>query len=255
MIGSSATLLVLPLLLGVASAGAALEATSLMAPARPATLTRFTAEVRPFLSLTGNGGGGAISDIVIERYFRNHLKLSGELAPIALGIDRYDAGAIVHGRLGVAYATDLLEFGIAAGTRLQNLGAGGYSLAAHLRLGALDGLRLTVGYGYVVARNYYTGRVGAALSNIRAKVAVPINRRARLFVDGAFSYDVWIYGIVGLEQALGGDLVDAPWRLSIGFGPALVVDRFGCPARYPAPCGRSASAIGPTMALGLERRF
>jgi hypothetical protein len=226
-------------------------------PARtpPDGLTRITVEVRPFLSLTGNGGGGAISDVVVEHYFRNHLKVSGELAPIALGIDRYDSGAIAHGRLGLAYFTDLLEVGFAAGTRLQNLGAGGYSLASHLRLGTLDGLRFTIGYGYVVARNYYTGKVGASFSNVRARLAVPVNSRARLFLDGAFSYDVWIYGIIGLEQALGGDLTTAPWRLSVGFGPALVVDRFGCAARFPAPCGRAASGVGPTIAVGLERRF
>jgi hypothetical protein len=249
------TLPLLAILLSTTPARAQLEAHSVIAPPSPVALTRFTAEVRPFLSLTGNGGGGAISDLVLERYFKNHLKLSGELAPIALGIDRYDKGAIVHGRLGIAYWTDLLEVGIAAGTRLQNLGGGGYSLAAQLRLGAIDGLRLLVGYGYVVARNYNTGKVGASLSNIRAKISVPVSRRARLFLDGAFSYDVWVYGIVGLEQALGGDLSDAPWRLSLGFGPALVVDRFGCAARYPVPCGRSTTGLGPTIAVGLERRF
>jgi hypothetical protein len=228
---------------------------SLMAPPRSGAFTRVVAEVRPFIGLTGNGGGGAISDLVIEHYFVGPLKCWAELAPVAFGIDRFDSGAVIHARLGAAYVADMLEVGLSAGGRMQNLGAGGYSLAAHLRLGALDGLRFTLTYGYLIARNDYTSRIGASFSNVRGKVAVPLSRRARLFVDGAFSFDVWLYGIVGLEQALGGDFTSAPWRLSAGFGPAWVIDRFGCRNRYPTPCAGSAFAIGPTISAGVERRF
>jgi hypothetical protein len=237
-----------------AAPGDAQELSDAVTPVRAAR-TRLVVEVRPFLSLTGNGGGGAITDVVIEHKLLSHLLLRGELAPIAVGIDRHDAGAIAHARLGAAFTTHLLELGLSAGSRVQNLGAGGYSLAARLRLGPADGLSLAVGYGYVVARNYYTSRVGASFSNLRIKATVPVSQGARLFLEGAFSYDVWIYGIVGLEQALGGSLADAPWRLSLGFGPAWVIDRFGCAPRYPVPCAGSSAAVGPAMGLGAERRF
>jgi hypothetical protein len=247
------------LAIGLAAPAAALPgapaAASLMAPPRSGAFTRIVAEVRPFVGLTGNGGGGAISDLVIEHYFVGPLKVWGELAPLAVGIDRFDSGAVIHGRLGAAYVADMLEVGLSAGGRLQDFGADGYSVATHLRLGALDGLRLVVSYGYLIARNDSTGQVGASFSNIRVKLAVPVNARTRLFLDGAFSYDVWLYGIAGLEQALGGDFTHAPWRLSAGFGPAWVIDRFGCRNRYPTPCVGSAFAVGPTIGVGVERRF
>jgi hypothetical protein len=252
---------VLALVAGFVAAGpggapsGAPPAATLMAPPRSSAFTRVVVEVRPFVGLTGNGGGGAISDLAIEHYFPGPLKIWAELAPVAVGIDRFDSGAVIHGRLGAAYVADMVEVGLSAGGRLQGLGTDGYSIATHLRLGALDGLRLSVSYGYLIARNDSTGQIGASFSNVRVKLGVPVNRRTRLFADGAFSYDVWLYAIVGLEQALGGDLTRAPWRLSAGFGPAWIIDRFGCRNRYPSPCVGSAFAVGPTIGVGVERRF
>jgi hypothetical protein len=226
-----------------------------MLPPRAPGGTRAIVEVRPFLSVTGNGGGGAIADLVLEHEFLAPWKIWGSLSPLALGIDRYNRGSVLHARLGAGYVTDFLELGLSAGGREQNLGAGGFSLAAHLRLGARDGVNAAVTYGYVVARNDSTGEVRPGFSNARLRLEVPVHRRAKAFLDGAFSFDVWAYAILGLQQTLRGDLTEAPWRLSAGFGLAWVIDRLGCTFRYPTPCPGTASALGPTIALGVERRF
>lgn len=251
--------MLVPLLGGALASGPVVAADgggpSKLAPPRPAGVTRVIGELRPFISLTGNGGGGAIADLTIEHHLRQPLKLWLALAPVAASIDRFDAAMISHARLGVAYASDLVELGVSAGSRIQNFSGAGVSVAAHLRLGAVDGLNLAMTYGYLIARSYYSGDVGASFSNVRGKVSVPISSRARLYFDGAFSYDVWLYAIFGLEQAIGGSMSTAPWRVWGGFGAAYTINRFGCEARYPAPCEGSSSALGLTFSAGIERRF
>ena len=48
-------------------------------------------------------------------------------------------------------------------------------MAGSLRLGALDGYKLTIGYGYVLKRNRYTGRATVGMSNVMTAMptAVP----------------------------------------------------------------------------------
>jgi hypothetical protein len=230
-------------------------APGLMLPPRGRGLTRVVAEVRPFLSVTGNGGGGAITDLLLEHEFDAPWKVWASLSPFAVGIDRFNRGSILHARVGGAYLADFLELGLSAGGREQNLGAGGLSVATHLRLGARDGANGAVTYGYVIARNDSTGEVRPGFSNARLRLEVPVHRRAKAFLDGAFSFDMWAYAILGMQQTLRGNLTEAPWRLSGGFGVAWVVDRLGCTYRYPTPCPGTAAALGPTIAVGVERRF
>jgi hypothetical protein len=222
---------------------------------RPRELTRVSMETRPFLNLTGNGGGGAISDLVVEHYFGFPFKLTASLSPVAVGIDRFDKGSIAHARIGGSYVARHFELGLEAGTRLQNLGASGLSLAAQLRLGVLDGLNLTVNYGYILARNYASGEPTTSLSSARARLEVPLTSSVKAFLDTGFSFDVWAYAMLGLTQTLGGDLAHAPWRVTVGFGLAGVIDRFSCTYRFPAPCPGSTSALGLALQLGIERRF
>jgi hypothetical protein len=226
-----------------------------MHPPPPRDLTRVELVARPFLSLTGNGGGGGISDLVIEHYLSAPFKLSATLSPIAAAADRYNAGTLTHARVGASYVGDFFELGISGGTRRQNLTSSGISLGANLRLGVLDGANLAVDYGYLVGRNYATGVATTAISNLRVKFELPVGARVKLFLDAAFSFDVWLYGMFGLTHSLGGDLSHAPWRLTAGFGLAFVVDRLGCPYRFPAPCAGTASALGPALQIGVERRF
>jgi hypothetical protein len=110
-------------------------------------------------------GGGALLDVAVEHYLpRWPLRLSLELSPLALSmpLPGRDAGSALvgHLRLGAALATKYVEVGASAGSHLQENGASGFSLAGTLRLGTLDGLRLDLGYGHVLARSS-PGRAGA----------------------------------------------------------------------------------------------
>jgi hypothetical protein len=224
-------------------------------PTRPRGLTRLRANVRPFVSMVGRSGG-AIMDFTGEYYFAElPLKLSLELAPLALAIEGDGTGAIGHLRLGAAFSTDHVEIGASAGSRLQNYGASGISLAGFLRLGRLDGLKLTMTYGYVLARNRYTGIPIVGLSNAMATVDVPLSARTALYFEAGGSGDLWVYGSGGLRYRIGGDAGPSTWVVSGSLGLGWVLDRPDC--RHPGTgwCTDSAWALGPTMGFGLERRF
>jgi hypothetical protein len=224
-------------------------------PDRPRGLTRLRGNVRPFVSMVGRSGG-AILDFSAEYYFASlPLKLSLELAPLALAVEGDGTGAIGHLRLGAAFSTEHVEIGASAGTRLQNYGGSGISLAGFLRLGRLDGLKLTMTYGYVLARNQYTGIPLVGLSNAMATVDIPLSAKTALYFEAGGSGDLWVYGSGGLRYRIGGTAGVSTWIVSGSLGVGWVLDRPTC--RYPGTgwCTDSAWAIGPTMGFGLERRF
>jgi hypothetical protein len=228
---------------------------SLLAPAVPRSMTRVRATVRPFLSVFGSGGG-MVTDLAIDHYFSAPFRLSLEVAPLALAADGEGTGAIGHFRVAGAYVGDFVELGAGVGSRVQNFGGDGISLAAYLRLGALDGLNFNLTTGYVWKRNRYTGRPTLGLGNARGMVQVPLSRRFALFTEGAFSTDHWLYTTTGLRHRLSGDGGPGTWYLSGAVGLAWVVDRPDCPHPDTGWCtGGSAWAAGPTLAFGLEYRF
>lgn len=242
-----------PELVGRAPAGPS-SLRLLFAPPLPRQVTRVRGTVRPFVNLLGPGGG-AITNLAVERTFAAPLRLGLELAPVALALEPGRTGAITHLRVSAAYATDYVELGAAVGSRLQRFGPGGLSLAGTLRLGALDGLRLELAYGYALARNYYTGRRLLAFSHTTADLQVPLMRGLAAVVEGGFSFDVWLYATAGLRHTLRGRGGPGTWILHGAFGLAWVLDRFPCRFEDPTPCVGAAWALGPTLVVGVERRF
>lgn len=227
---------------------------AVLAPARPRGVTRAHGTLRPFFNLIG-AGGGAIGDLTVDHYFEFPLKIGAEVSPAAIAVQPGAGGAITHLRLEAAFATDLIEAGLAVGERTENLGPGGISLAGRLRLGALDGLNLRLTYGYAVIRNRYTDQTRVAFSNVVSTLEVPLASGVALVADGGFSFDVWLYAILGLKYRLVGDGGPGTWILRGGFGVAWVLDRFPCQYLHPERCEGSAWGVGPTIAFGVERRF
>lgn len=227
---------------------------SVLAPERPRGLTRVHGNIRPFFNVIGSGGG-AIADLAIEHYFTIPLKVGLELSPTAVAFQPGSSGSITHLRVDAALATRYLEVGAAVGGRLENFGPGGVSLASRLRLGALDGLNFRLTYGYAVIRNFYTGRTRVAFSNVLGTLEVPLASRLGLVVDGGFSFDVWLYGTIGLKHLLVGDGGPGSWIVRGAFGLAWVLDRFPCTYADPRHCQNAAWGLGPTIALGVEHRF
>jgi hypothetical protein len=226
-----------------------------IAPTLPRGITRVRGTVRPFFSLLGQGSG-AIVDLSVDHYCAAlPARLSVEMAPLALAIEADGPGSIAHLRGAAAYATDYVEIGLALGSRIQNFGGSGISMAGSLRLGALDGYNLTISYGYVLKRNRFTGRAAVAMSNATTGVEVPLSHRIGLFADAGLSSDFWIYASAGLRHRLKGIGGPGTWIVSGSFGLAWVVDRPECPYPDTGWCTESAWAAGPTLGLGLERRF
>jgi hypothetical protein len=234
--------------------GCEVTAHPILAPPRPRGLTRVVGTVRPFFTVIGSGGG-AIGDLAVDHYFELPLKLGVEVSPAAVAVQRGGGGAITHLRVEGAFATDHLEAGLAVGGRTENFGPGGLSLAGRVRLGSLDGLNLRLTYGYAIIRNRYTDQQQVAFSNVLGTLEVPLTERLAIVVDGAFSFDVWLYGTAGLKQVMVGRGGPGSWIVRAGFGVAWVLDRFPCQYRNPERCQGSAWGVGPTIAFGLERRL
>jgi hypothetical protein len=242
---------------GAADADTVVErapAPSLFAPPAPRDLTRATLELRPFLGLIANSWGG-IGDARVEHYFGVPFMLGLELAPLAFASSGSGPGAIAHARLHAAYVTSYLAVGLGVGGRLQRFGRSGLSLAPTLRLGALDGLNLAVEYSYVVAPNQYTGKDTVGFSNVLGTLTVPVTRSLALQLEGAFSLDLWAYATLGLRQRLRGDGGPGTWFVSAALGGAWIADRAPCNYDALTPCGGSALSFGPTISVGVERRF
>jgi hypothetical protein len=245
----------LVLLTGASSAGAE-EAprSSLFAPRLQRGLTRVSGTLRPFL-VTPGLGFGMISDVSVDHYFRFPLRAGVDIAPLALAVQRGDAGFVAHVRGHVAYAGDYIELGAAVGAQLQHFGASGLALAARLRLGALDGVNIQLENGYSLIRGYYTGQAQLALDHITGEIDVPVTRRLTLRIDGGFGLDLWAYATVGLKHYLRGQGGRGTIILTAAAGAALVVDRFPCQYGDPAPCEGAAKGFGPTVAAGVDSRF
>ncbi len=228
---------------------------AVLAPSTPKGVTRVHATVRPFISVLGQGGG-AIADLGIDHHFaRLPLRLSVELSPLALAIEADGPGSIGHLRLGAGFCTDFVELGLGAGSRIQNYGGNGMSIAAFLRLGTLDGLKLTLTYDDVLRRNRFTGFMQMGISNLLGTLDVPVSTRVRLFAEGGASADRWLYANAGLRHRLVGDGGAGTWIVSGSFGIAWVQDRPSCPYPDTGWCTEAAWAVGPTLGVGLERRF
>lgn len=229
-------------------------AEALLLPPLQRSMTRIHGTVRPFFIVDGPGGG-AISDLAIEHYWKQPWKLGVELSPLALVGEPEGLGAIAHARVRAAFATDYLEVGIGVGARMQHFGPSGWSVAPMVRLGALDGLNLRIELGYSLIRNYYTRRAQFAWADVIGELDVPVTRRLAVTVEGAYGFDLWVYATLGLKQRIYGNGGPGTTIVGTAFGAAWVVDRFPCQYGDVAPCRGAAQGVGPTVALSLERRF
>lgn len=226
---------------------------SVVAPPAPAGLNRFELKLRPFLG-TGNSWGG-IGEARFEHYFRAPFMLGLELAPLAVAADGEGMGAIAQARVHGAFVTRYLAIGLGVGGQLQRFGRSGLSLAPTLRLGSLDGLNFRIEYAYSVAANQYTGQRTIGFSNLLATLQIPLARRLALEIDGGLQLQSWAFATVGLRHRLSGEGGPGTWFVTGAFGGAWISDRGTCNFEGAVPCGASASAFGPTVMFGLERRF
>jgi hypothetical protein len=93
------------------------------------------------------------------------------------------------------------------------------------------------------------------MSNAITGLDVPLSPSIGLYADAGLSSDLWMYASAGLRHRLKGLGGAGSWFVSGSFGVAWVVDRPECPYPDTGWCTESAWAAGPTLGLGLERRF
>ena len=225
------------------------------APAATSTeLNRFELKVQPFLGLTGNSWGG-LAEARFEHDFRFPLTLGIELAPVALVQSADGTGALAQARLTAALNLRYLGVGLGVGGQLQRFGRNGLSIAPTLRLGRRDGLNLSVEYAYSVAANQYTGQRTIGFSNIIGTLRIPLTDRLSLQFEGGLNLKAWAFTTVGLRDRVRGDGGPGTWFIGAGLGAAWISDQGSCNYEVAIPCGPSAMSFGPTIAVGVERRF
>lgn len=224
------------------------------APPRPTSITIASGTVRPFFHIFGPGYG-ALTTLRVAHYFEKPFMLAVEAAPVAVVHENTGGGRIAHLRLHAAYADDIIEVGLGVGARLQRWGQDGLSLAATLRLGAIDGLHFNLEYVHSLVANYYTRRRSFVFSNMSGVIAVPIGARTALELEGGLGFDFWAFATLGLRHRLIGQGGAGTWDVRAGAGGAWIVDRFPCQYQDPAPCVGAAGAMGPTITFGAEYRF
>lgn len=166
---------------------------SIVAPPRWGGLWETYVAARPFLAL-GTLGGGAIIDGSVTYRFEAPLALELIIAPFGFGIA--EAGDIVAfaGNVFASYDTTPFQIGIGAGvSKINTLGASpdsaffipteespvfraGLSVAQYVRLGARDGLHLTVLNNFILFNEEF------GFGGLTGEAQVPV----RLFADHAW---------------------------------------------------------------------
>ncbi len=153
--------------------------------------------------------------------------------------------------------TRYLAVGLGVGGQLQRFGRNGLSIAPTLRLGSLDGLNFSLEYAYSVAANQYTGQRTDRLLQ-RPRHARRPARRAGSRSSSTAGLSLQVLGLrapSACATACAATAGPGTWFVTGAFGGAWVTDRAPCNYDAAVPCGASARSFGPTISVGLERRF
>jgi hypothetical protein len=120
-------------------------------------------------------------------------------------------------------------------------------------MGAVDGLSARVDLTYAVVRNYYTGETEVVFSNLVTSLEVPVHPAVSLIVEGGLGLDAWLFATIGIKHHLGPRGEPGTWSVRGGLGIVWTNDE--CLYMDPRPCEGSTWAGGPTVTVGLDRRF
>jgi hypothetical protein len=143
------------------------------------------------------------------------------------------------------------EVGGAVETRVDD--SDGVSLAARLRMGALDSFLFPTTYGYGF-RNRHTRSRRLAFANVVGGLQVPLRSGLHLSLDAGFSFETWIHAVVELKYRIVGNGGPGTWVVSVGSGIPWVLPGF-VHGRNDPRRERGGWEVGPTITIGLEHRF
>jgi hypothetical protein len=133
----------------------------------------------------------------------------GALPAGGLHLGRFDLGRPL---VGVSVGTRHVNLGLTVGSQLAPDGSAGMSLAAHLRLGAHDGVNVTAGYDYLLPGEAASGR--RLLPH--GAISIPLGPRLALTGEGSLLGDGGALGTIGLSHQL--DVGGGSWFVWGGVG-------------------------------------
>jgi hypothetical protein len=180
-----------------------------------------------------------------------HVELRlGPSPPDRLRLGQFDLGPP---RVGLTLRAGHLDLGLTAGRQLARDGSAGLSLAAHLRLGAREGVNLTARYAYLIARDPASAGPESGALGPHGALSIPLGQRLALTAEGSFLGDAGALGTLGLTHRVAGDGGPGSWFLSGGLG--LAFQRTGPDCGGARLCLNEAWSAAPAAILGVEGRF
>lgn len=254
-------------------------------PPHPTGAWEITFALRPFLALGGEGLGlGTVSDATVGLRVEPGIHLLAVAEPLGFGFAEDGNVIAAAGNLIATYDTQLFEIGLGVGwsavnndiesargnvaaaenaggiqPRFENVRSG-LSLAQMARLGAVDGLSVTVRNTFLLYDDsfYYGGTVG--------RLQVPVSARSWIVGNGGFGYSGFYFGEAGLRVLLlGNGRRDSLFLTAAVGGGGLFGEKktkcmswdaaTGTQIETPGKCFESVSYGGPTLGLAVEWRI
>ncbi len=169
----------------------------------------------------------------------------GALPAEGLHLGRFDLGSPL---VGISLGTRHVDLGLAVGSQLARDGSAGMSLAAHLRLGARDGVNVTARYGYLLPRRAHP----AAGCSRRARSASRSAGGWRSPAEGSLLGDGGALGTIRLSHQL--DVGGGSWFVSGGVGFTFRRADQDCGGGGQLRVNADWCAV-PAAVFGIEGRF
>jgi hypothetical protein len=233
-------------------------------------LAEISITLRPTLNVAGPLGFGAINDLSFT-YWGNGLFAGIRLAPLGFAIA--DNGNALVMNLGAEAGYDARAFaiGLGVGFNAVTFRDNAFSISQNVRLGARDGLNLTVRNLFSL-RNHSeydydtqttTESLGFEWGGLASRLNIPLSGRIALFFEGGGNED-YFFGDMGVEAWVIGNGDAGSLSISAAAGGAgIMVDSYNDDFDYYYYNGTagdeeehiSIETIGPMVSLGLNYRF
>jgi hypothetical protein len=140
-----------------------------------------------------------------------------------------------------------------------------FTLSQLARLGARDGLNLSLRNLLILHHDSSTDRSGFIYGGTTGRLSIPLGGRSDLFLEGGGGVMGYWFAGVGVASWMLGNGSPGSWKLSVSAGAAGIIGSKRVTTNYPALApGQSAQTssydqsidvAGPMVSFGLTRRF
>jgi len=143
-----------------------------------------------------------------------------------------------------------------------------FTLSQVARLGARDGLNLTLRNLLILHHDSGSDRSGFIYGGTSGRFAIPLGRgRSDLFLEGGGGIIGYWFAGIGVSSWMVGNGSPGSWKLSVSAGAAGISGSKRVTTTYPGTCAtptcppssstydESIAIAGPMVSLGLSRRF